>query len=522
MAALSTKGIAMRLSYSHRSLVLGVAALVLAGCATAPPPAAPPVQPKPVPAAPAKAEPAAPVAPPAPAAPIPPRVTPHTLDLTRPADDVWQRIRHGYAVPNIDTPLVKQWEEYYVGKPDYIARMTGRASRYLYYVLEQLEKRGMPTELALLPFVESAYNPTAYSHAHAAGMWQFIPSTGKSYNLKQDWWKDERRDVIASTNAALDYLQYLFEFHGDWHLALASYNWGEGAVKRAIDKNRARSRPTDYLSLDMPNETRNYVPKLQAIKNLVAHPERYQVVLPKIENEPYFVTVRIRDIDIATAAKLAGLTIEDFKALNPSYHRPFIPSGENTEILLPADKAAAFLANLEQHDGPLSSWTTYRVSKTATVQAIAKRLNIDAATLASANQLSLFNTVKVGKGKKKRTVTRPSVVAAGTLLAVPRVQLADKTEAEPERAAKKEQAAGPDRNAVRTATYTVRKHVVRRGETLFSIAKLYGVTVDQLKAANRLRSMHVRVGTRLTIAAGPEARPATQAPVRAAPKLAGE
>lgn len=458
---------------SPRSLAACVTLALLFGCASvSTPPTTPPAEPVAAPAAPQAA--GSTVAAPAPVVPAQPlhaeaRVTPQTLDLTKPAADVWQRIRRGFAVPNIDTPLVKQWEDFYAGKPDYIARMTDRASLYLYYVVEQLEKRGMPTELALLPFVESAYNPTAYSSAHASGMWQFIPSTGKTYNLKQDWWKDERRDVIASTNAALDYLQYLFEFHGDWHLALASYNWGEGAVKRAIDRNRARSRPTDYLSLDMPNETRNYVPKLQAIKNIIAHPGRFNIALPKVENQPYFVTVRARDIDIATAAQLANLSVEEFKALNPGFHRPFIPGTEDTEILLPADKAQAFLENLSRHEGPLSSWTTYKVKRSESVAAIAKRLGLAPATLASVNNLKLSHTVTVGKGKRKRHVSRPTIVAAGTLLAVPRAQLAkvDGKSVEPVKIASAEKPArAAARAGVRTASYTVRTHVVRKGEGL--------------------------------------------------------
>lgn len=512
---------------SPRSLAACVALAFLFGCASvSTPPATPPAEPVATPAAAQAAGSNVATPTPAPVVPAPvlhaeARVTPQTLDLTQPAADVWQRIRRGFAVPNIDTPLVKQWEDFYAGKPDYIARMTDRASLYLYYVVEQLEKRGMPTELALLPFVESAYNPTAYSSAHASGMWQFIPSTGKTYKLKQDWWKDERRDVIASTNAALDYLQYLYEFHGDWHLALASYNWGEGAVKRAIDKNRVRNRPTDYLSLDMPNETRNYVPKLQAIKNIIARPAQYNIALPKVDNQPYFVTVRARDIDIATAAKLANLSVEEFKALNPGFHRPFIPGTEDTEILLPADKAQAFLDNLSQHEGPLSSWTTYKVKRTESVTAIARRLGLAPATLASVNNLSLSRTTTVGKGKRKRTVSRPTMVAAGTLLAVPRAQLAKaESKAAQVAAAERPVRAATRSGGVRTASYTVRTHVVRKGETLFSIARLYGITVDELKAANHLRGNALQAGTRLTITEGgaqaPQAAAPTEQPLAAA------
>jgi membrane-bound lytic murein transglycosylase D len=159
-----------------------------------------------------------------------------------------------------------------LNRPDYLRRMITRSSRYLHFIIVELDKRGMPLEIALLPMVESAYNPTAYSRSHASGLWQFVPATGKQYKLEQNWWVDERRDIVQSTGAALDYLQYIYELHGDWHLALASYNWGEGAVGRAIKKNEAQGLPTDYLSLKMPEETRNYVPKLQALKNIFSNP----------------------------------------------------------------------------------------------------------------------------------------------------------------------------------------------------------------------------------------------------------
>jgi hypothetical protein len=210
--------------------------------------------------------------------------TSRTIDLTNPPQDLWDRIRRGFAVPNLQDPLVDHWTNYYASHPQSVLTMSKRASKYLYHIVEELEQRGLPTELALLPFVESAYNPVAYSKAKASGLWQFIPSTGRHYNLEQDWWRDQRRDPIASTNAALDYLSYLYDFQGDWYLALASYNWGEGSVKRAMEKNAAAGIPTDYGSLTMPEETRNYVPKLQAIKNIITAPRTYGLTLPAVSN----------------------------------------------------------------------------------------------------------------------------------------------------------------------------------------------------------------------------------------------
>src|SRR3954464_8056434 len=187
------------------------------------------------------------------------------VDRTAQADDLWQRVRQGFAMPDLDSDLVRKQMAYYASRPDYLQRMFDRSRIYLYHIVEELEKRNLPTELALLPMVESAFNPMAYSRAHASGLWQFIPGTGRRFELQQNWWYDGRRDIVESTKAALDYLAFLYEMHGDWHLALASYNWGEGAVARAIAKNRAAKLPTDYWSLSMPAETRHYIPKLQAL-----------------------------------------------------------------------------------------------------------------------------------------------------------------------------------------------------------------------------------------------------------------
>ena len=242
-----------------------------------------------------------------------------------------------------------------------------RSSLYLYHVVEELEKRNMPTELALLPFIESAYNPMAYSRAHASGMWQFIPSTGKNFNLRQDWWHDQRRDVVASTDAALNYLQALYEMYGDWQLALASYNWGEGAVGRAIEHNRALGKPTDYLSLNMPAETRNYLPKLQALKNIILNPIAFGVQLPPIGNQPYFVTVsKTPDMDVRTAAELAEMPLDQFVALNPSFNRALIVGADGTDLLLPADRAMVFQTNLQAAHFALGNLASlYRAARRA-------------------------------------------------------------------------------------------------------------------------------------------------------------
>lgn len=323
-----------------------------------------------------------------------------TIDLTTPPDDLWQRMRNGFTMPNLESPLVADRQAWYLNRPDVLRRVFDRSRRYLYHIVDELQKRGMPTELALLPIVESSFNPLAYSPARALGMWQFIPSTGKNYNLQQNWWLDQRRDIIASTNAALDYLQYIYELHGDWHLALASYNWGEGAVGRAIAKNQAAGLPTDYLSLKMPEETRYYVPKLQAIKNIIADPELFGLQLNPIPNQPYFGTVeRNGNMDVSLAAKLAEIPVDEFIALNPAYSRPMMPESAGSPLVLPADKVQTFLRNLQRHeqqDKPLSSWQTHQLKKGEKLEAVAARHGIDIAKLRQLNGITKRTKVKPG------------------------------------------------------------------------------------------------------------------------------
>ena len=277
-----------------------------------------------------------------------------TIDLTAAPDDLWERIRNGFAMTNLNDDLVLYYQQWYQSRPDALRRMVERSRPYLHHIVEELEARGMPTELALLPMVESSFNPMGYSRAHAAGLWQFIPATGKRFNLEQNWWQDQRRDVIASTGAALDYLQTIYDMHGDWHLALASYNWGEGAVKRAVEKNEARGLPTDYPSLRMPNETRHYVPKLQALKNIFGNPTLVaQLGLPGIPNRPYFATLETpRPMDVKTAARLANMPVEEFQRLNPSHNRPIIKP--DTALVIPADKVETFNENLQNTQAPLT------------------------------------------------------------------------------------------------------------------------------------------------------------------------
>ena len=266
--------------------------------------------------------------------------------------DLWVHIRQGFAMPDLDNALVRRKTREYAANSEYLQRMLQRSRIYLYHIVEEVEKRGLPTELALLPMVESAFNPMAYSRAHASGIWQFVPGTGKRFDLKQNSYYDGRRDIVDSTDAALEYLTSLYKRYGDWHLVLASYNWGENAVARAVARNRKAGKPIDYASLRMPKETRHYVPKLQALKNILSDPSKYGIDLAPIPNERYFTTVLTGrpELDVALAARLAEMPVREFKALNPGLRAPLMRSPKGARIVLPSEKVAIFHENLARLD----------------------------------------------------------------------------------------------------------------------------------------------------------------------------
>lgn len=329
--------------------------------------------------------------------PLVTRATPGPLsDVLQ--DDLWARIRAGFQMTPLDHQMVRDQENWILKHPDYLRRVTERGSRYLYHIVTELEKRGMPTELALLPIVESAFVPDAYSRAHASGLWQFIPSTGKTYGLEQTWWYDGRRDVVAATDAAINYFDYLYSMFGDWNLVLASYNWGEGSVQRAVQKNRIKGLETDFVSLHMPNETRSYVPKLMALKNIVSNPEAYGITLTPIPNRPYFVTVAPnRHIDTTLAAQLADMSVADFSKLNPAYTRPVVASKDNRRILLPVDKADSFLSRLSSYDKPTLSWQAYASQRGESLNDVAERYGISVDELKRLNRLNARARVASGE-----------------------------------------------------------------------------------------------------------------------------
>jgi membrane-bound lytic murein transglycosylase D len=378
----------------------------------------------------------------------------------KPQIDVWQRIRNGYAMREQDSKLIARFEQWYAGRPDYVERMTERARLYLYFIVEEVEKRGMPMEIAILPMIESAFQPGAYSTARASGIWQFIPSTGKSFGMQQNWWYDGRRDVISATRGALDYLQKLHDQFGEWDLALAAYNCGENCIMRAQARNRKLGRPTNYANLKLPKETRQYVPKLMAVKNIVSFPQSFGLTLADVPNKPYFAkVVTSRHIDLQLAAEMAGISVEEFTALNPAHNRPVILTKEDDVILLPIDNVASFRANLERAEQPLVSWQAYPARKGENLDELASRFGITAEKLKSVNGLS--KNIKVSNGQA---------------LLVP----LNGEQAKIEFAAFNTHLAAADQSLLNAV-----RHTVRKGDTLSSIARRYHVRLASLQSWNR-------------------------------------
>lgn len=432
-------------------------------------------------------------------------------------DNLIARITAGFAMPELDSPLVAQHERWITRNPEYLNRVFERGGKYLYHIVEELESRNMPTELALLPIVESAFNPQALSKAKAAGLWQFIPSTGRIYDLEQNWWMDERRDVIESTRAALDYLQRLYEMQdNDWFLALASYNWGEGAVLRARKRNEAAKKPTDYASLKMPKETQHYVPKLIALRNVLSKSTELGLSLPVIPNTPFFVVIdKEQSIDLSLAAKFAGMTVAEFTQLNPSLHRPVIAVSRSNRIILPADRAAGFQQQLQEHlarGEPLVTWKPYTLRQGETLAALAKRSGVSAQHLIQANSL------------KRNAQPLP-----GTTLLAPIAAQSDEPSIETTLAR------FTGSRVVEKETIHAVYHRVGKKDTLAKIAKRYGVNIASIREVNKLEGepnpgqrlliRHAKTqtvvtdeqGRRTVIAAAQEQSAAPQTAARPAP-----
>ena len=406
---------------------------------------------------------------------------------------VWDRIRGGFGIPELNSPLVDRWTTYYAKDPEYVQRMAMRASQYLYNIVEEVESRGLPMELALLPFVESAFQPEALSRAKASGLWQFMPATSADYALEQNLWRDDRNDVLESTRAALDYFEYLHGMFNDWQLALAAYNWGEGSVRRAVERAKRSHKATDYAHLKMPRETANYVPKLEAIKRIVKDPGRYGIELPDVGNEPFFVRItKPRDIDLKTAAELAGMSEAEFRQLNPSFKLPVIVASHNNVMLLPADRLDFFVDNLASwmdSGQPLSRWTTYRLQAGDTLASVAERSGMTESFLREVNGIPA--------GRK--------VLPNSTLLVL--ADADEQTDIAAEEADAK----------LRLSPLTTWRRVtyrVRSGDTLSSIARRWHITVKSIVQGNRLRSDRLHSGQRLVLTVPNVARE----PIRTAAK----
>lgn len=415
-----------------------------------------------------------------------------SLSINNSEDDLWARIKDGYAMPDSVSPYTARQEKWYASNPDYVRRMIDRSQRYLFHIVEEVQKRNMPTEIALLPMIESGFNPQAYSRSRASGIWQFIPSTGKNYGLKQNWWVDNRRDVTAATNAALDYLEKLHGMFGAWDLALAAYNAGEGTVQRAINRNRKQGLPTDYQSLDLPLETRNYVPKLQAIKNIVTDPERFGLNIATIPNRPYFTHVDApKQIDAKLAAQLAEVSYEEFTSLNPSFNRPVITSsGEKHQFLLPVWAADRFTENLKNYDKPLTNWQTYHAKRGERTDHIASKFGINEGQLRYVNGLTT---------RSKKLRNSQAMLVPATFSGEP---ISDDSEIESDSI---NVAALEDNNSIDQSDEAEPKskqaviHKVKRGDTLQALANRYDTSAKAIMRINHLKSSKLKLGQRLKI-----------------------
>jgi len=414
--------------------------------------------------------------------------------------DLLDRIRVGYALPQAQHYAVDREIEWYRSRPDFLDRTFRRGSRYLHHIVTEIERRDMPLELALLPVVESAFNPVAYSRSRASGLWQFIPSTGKHYGLAQNWWIDERRDVLRATDAALTYLQYLHKyFNGDWYLAIAAYNGGEGTVSRAVKRNAAAGRPTDFFSLDLKAETRDYVPKLLAISRILSDPAAYGLQFEPIANQPYFGIVDPgKQVHLGEAADLAGISRDDMFALNPAFNRMTTPPSGPHRLLLPVERVEPFRAAIMSAEGEqrVASAaaapppdTRHRVQRGENLTSISRQYGVPVETLRQANNM------------------RGSTIHPGDTLIIPGVPSASPGPA----AAATVAEARPDIAAQlpeRQAAAKPRVYTVKRGDTLWGVARKHGVTVPALASANGLSTKsQLTAGARLEIPGAGRAAP---------------
>ena len=409
-------------------------------------------------------------------------------------NDVWKRIQAALTFErHLEQRGVQEKMAWFVRNQDYLDRVAERANPYLYYVVEELERRSMPLDLALLPIIESAYHPFAYSPSRAAGIWQFIPSTGKLYGLKQNWWHDGRRDIVAATGAALDYLQKLHdEFDGDWLLAVAAYNAGELNIARAVVRNRSAGKNTDFWSLQLPRETRGYVPSLLAVAELVAHPADHGIALRTIPNEPYFARVDLDgQLDLATAAALAGVSMDEIYTLNPGFNQWATDPDGPHYLLLPVAKVEAFKTGLEAlPEQERVQWTRHEIRASETLGGIATRYRTSVEALKVANNLRT-NVIHVGHSLLIPNSLRP---ADHYTLSVDNRR---------------------NRGAKNTPAAKSVRYVVARGDSLWEISRRHDVSVAELCRWNGIAPGSVlRPGQELEMRNGGEEPAATEVAMR--------
>lgn len=397
-------------------------------------------------------------------------------------NDIWERLRDGFQLQDEIgvNPRIERLRLWYASNPRHVNAVSERSAPYIHYIVERLAERDMPMELALLPVIESAYDPQAYSPANAVGLWQFIPSTGRHFNLRQTNWYDGRRDVTASTQAALNYLSRLHEmFNGDWLLALAAYNAGEGRVSRAIERNEKLGLPSDYWNLSLPKETEDYVPKLLALSQVILTPEAYGVNLAPIADAPYFEQIAIKQhMDLSRVAKLADLDEEELLQLNPAYKRGITLDGPQ-HLLVPTDKAEMLSANLAlMKPQELVDWQTYTVRSGDSLHAIANRNHLTVSMLKDVNRLS-SNNLRIGQ-----------------VLTIP-----GKPGAQPSEPLYQQ----------RTLASASRTYKVKNGDNLWQIAREHQVAVHDLRRWNALQGNNLKVGQVLNLAAAESAPQAVAA-----------
>lgn len=385
--------------------------------------------------------------------------------------DIWERVRAGYQLQDTIgvNPRIEQQRLWFASNPSFVEKSGERSNPYIHYIVERLQERNMPMELALLPMIESAYNPFAYSHADAVGLWQFIPSTGRSFNLRQTSWYDGRRDVTASTQAAMNYLARLHEmFNGDWLLALAAYNAGEGRVSRAIERNQKLGLPTDYWNLSLPQETQNYVPKLLALSQVIMAPDAYGVSLSPISNEPYFEEVELKQrMDLSRIAALAEVDEDELYLLNPAFKKRITMDGPQ-HLLVPTEKVELLTANLSTlKPEDLQNWQEYVVRPGDNLHGIATRYELSVASIKELNQIA-GNTLRVGQHLNLPSTAQPAPDS-------------------------------PAQRTVNTAVAARSSYTVRNGDNLWQIAQAHKVSVTDLQRWNALKGNALRVGQDLKL-----------------------